>query len=276
MVNMANEFEKIFEKLARYDEPSLIFTNWLDYVIDQNLFITHKRKLDFKGNEREYFNMFTEWVNIQKDYFDSHSDKQWHDYLGLFYEDIIQSKYKAGNKGQFFTPENVCHAMAQICLAGMEAHNLEGKLINDCAGGSGRLLLASKQFAPNGIFILADLDSVACKMAVLNFYIHGVRGAVICKNTLTGEFFEAWRVNNYLGYGLPVPHIELCHSEVEACNLFGINKDNKSFELNSEEQTFPAECIGGSEDIEKFEISFSPEKGASKKITYKNGQTTLM
>ena len=231
---MVNEFEKIFEKLARQDDPSIIFTNWLDYVIDQNLFTTHKRELDFKGNEKYYFDMFVEWVNIQNEYLKS-SSKEWYDYLGFFYEDVIQSKYKAGTRGQFFTPANVCQVMAEVCFTGKSSDELDGKLINDCAGGSGRLLLASRQFAPNGIFILADLDSVACKMAVLNFYIHGVRGAVICKNTLTGEFFEAYRVNNYLGYGLSVPHIELCNSEKDACNLFGISKNNDSFiEVNDE------------------------------------------
>ena len=273
MINMANEFEKIFEKLARYDDPNVIFTNWLDYVIDQNLFTVHDRKLDFKDNEQEYYDMFVAWVNIQKEYLDSNPEQQWYDYLGLFYEDIIQSKYKAGSRGQFFTPMNVCQAMAKITF--QEDIDYTGKLINDCAGGSGRLLLASKQFAPNGIFILADLDIVACKMATLNFYIHGIRGAVICKNTLDLTFYEAYRINNYLGYGLEVPHIELCNSEREACNLFGVhNTDDSVIEVDS--KSVPAEAIFNSDDVEEIELNYSSEKGASGKITYKNGQTTLM
>lgn len=228
-----DEFQKIFEKLARYDDPSIIFTNWLDYVIDQNLFTTKKRELNFKGNENDYFEMFSAWVNIQNEYLKTSSeDKQWYDYLGLFYEDVIQSKYKASNRGQFFTPENICQVMAKLNFTGKDAEDLEGKLINDCAGGSGRLLLASRQFAPNGIFILVDLDNVACKMAVLNFFIHAIRGAVVCKNTLSGEFFEAWRVNNYLGYGLNVPHIELCYNEAHAYNLFGVKSSDKVVKLN--------------------------------------------
>ena len=250
---MVNEFEKIFENLARHNDPNIIFTNWLDYVIDQNLFTTHNRELDFKGNEQEYYEMFTAWVDIQQDYLESHPEQQWYDYLGLFYEDIIQSKYKAGSRGQFFTPMNVCQAMAKITFR--EDINYDGKLINDCAGGSGRLLLASKQFAPNGIFILMDLDSVACKMAALNFYIHGIRGAVICKNTLDLTFYEAYRVNNYLGWGLSVPHIELCDSESEACNLFGVNKK------------YAEDIVEVNESSNLKEVSFKP-KGT--------GQTTLM
>lgn len=223
---MSNEFEKIFEELARHDDPNAIFTNWLDFVIDQNLFTVKNRELNFKGNEEEYFNMFAAWVNLQHDYLESNPDEQWYDYLGLFYEDIIQSKYKAGSRGQFFTPSNVCSSMAKITFNNDVKSNLDGKLINDCACGSGRLLLASKVYAPNGIFIGQDLDSVACKMAALNFFIHGIRGSIICMNTLSQEFYEAYRVNNYLGWGVPVPHIELVDSIGEAYNLFGINKDN--------------------------------------------------
>ena len=45
-----NEFEKHFEKLAKTDDASTLWTNWLDWVIDQNLIINHDRKLNFKGN----------------------------------------------------------------------------------------------------------------------------------------------------------------------------------------------------------------------------------
>lgn len=264
---MVNEFEKIFEKLARQDDPNVVFTNWLDYVIDINLFTTTKRNLDFKGHEQDFYNMFVAWVNIQNEYLKNNPEKQWHDYLGLFYENIIQSKYRAGTRGQFFTPENVCHAMAEITF--MLDKDYDGKLINDCACGSGRLLLAGKQFAPNGIFIGNDLDSVACKMAALNFYIHGIRGAIICKNTLTGEFFEAYRINNYLGWGLPVPHIELCNSEDEACNLFGINDDNEDdiVEINNGPGQDDHVIENNDKVVEKVTPTYKP-KGT--------GQTTLM
>jgi len=217
------KFEETFEKLARHDDPNIIFSEWMDYVIDINLFTMHERNLDFKGREQDYFGMFNAWVNIQNDYLKNNPDKGWYDYLGLFYEDIVQSKYKAGNRGQFFTPANVCQTMAELTF--IPDRDYSGRMINDCACGSGRLLIAGKTIAPNAIFVGDDLDLVAVKMAVLNFYIHGVRGAVICKNTLTGEFFEAYRVNNYLGYGLPLPHIEICDTEAEACNLFGIRRD---------------------------------------------------
>ncbi|MBR2558028.1 MAG: N-6 DNA methylase [Methanobrevibacter sp.] len=259
-----NEFEKIFEKLARADDPNVIFTNWLDYVIDINLFTVKNRELEFKGREHEYFDMFNSWVHIQNTYLENNPDNEWYDYLGLFYEDIIQSKFRAGSRGQFFTPANVCDVMAELTLGNHSKEFYDGKLVNDCAGGSGRLLLASKRFAPNAVFVLNDLDSVACKMAVLNFFIHGIRGAVVCKNTLTGESFDYYRINNYLGYGLPVPHIELCNSEAEACNLFGINRGNDEIIEVEHEGPTESEQVMVDESVETVE--YKP-KGT--------GQTTL-
>lgn len=221
-----NNFEKIFTDLARQDDPNIIFNNWLDYVIDINLFTNKKREMDFRSHEKEYYEMYKAWVTLQDEYFRNNPDKYWYDYLGLFYEDIIQSKYKAGTRGQFFTPSDVCDAMARLSLSHNPIEHYDGQLINDCASGSGRLLLACKEYAPNAVFVACDLDSVAVKMCTLNFYIHGVRGAVICKNTLSGEFYGAYRVNNYLGYGLPLPHIELCSSESEALNLFGVKRED--------------------------------------------------
>ena len=97
-----------------------------------------------------------------------------------------------------------------------------GGVINDCACGSGRLLLDAHQDNPSAVLIGQDLDPVACKMAVLNFYVAGVRGSIIHQNTLTGEVFECWRVNNYINHGLPLPHIELV-SVNDAYSFIGLD-----------------------------------------------------
>ena len=39
-----NTFEKIFEQLARTDDASTIWINWLDWVIDQNLIAIKDRR----------------------------------------------------------------------------------------------------------------------------------------------------------------------------------------------------------------------------------------
>ena len=221
-----NTFEKLFEKLAKTDDASTIWINWLDWVIDQNLLINHDRNLDFKGNEQTYFELYCAWIDIVKKRLEQ-SDLFYYDYLGEFYEDVIQSKYKAGTNGQFFTPQCVSKLMAKTCL--LDGGN--GGTINDCACGSGRLLLDCYAENPNAILIGQDLDPVACKMAVLNFYITGARGSVIHMNTLTLESFQAWRVNNYLYHGLPLPHIELVN-EREAYSFVGVSNIKKPVKVD--------------------------------------------
>ena len=90
-----NDFEKHFEKLAKTDDASTLWINWLDWVIDQNLIINHDRKLNFRGNEKMYFQLYQDWIKIVSDELEK-GDKHYYDYLGVFYEDVIQSKYKAG------------------------------------------------------------------------------------------------------------------------------------------------------------------------------------
>ena len=231
-----NDFEKLFEKLAKTDDASILWINWLDWVIDQNLIINHNRNLDFKGNEQTYFELYCAWIDIVSNKLEQ-TDLFYYDYLGEFYEDVIQSKYKAGTNGQFFTPQCVSKLMAKALVT----DGLHGT-INDCACGSGRLLLDTLEDNPNAIIVGQDLDPVACKMAVLNFYISGATGSVIHQNTLTGEFFNAWRVNNYLHYGLPIPHIELIVDEWEAYQFIGLNNE-KSVEDNVIDLTIPKETI---------------------------------
>ena len=133
-----NEFEKLFEKLARTDDASILWINWLDWVIDQNLITNTNRNLDFKGNEETYFQLYCAWIDIVNNELEA-TGKYYYDYLGVFYEDVIQSKYKAGTNGQFFTPQDVSKLMASICMDTEK----DNSIINDCACGSGRLLLDS-------------------------------------------------------------------------------------------------------------------------------------
>ena len=225
-----NNFENIFEKLARTDDASILWANWLDWVIDQNLIINHDRQLDFKGNEETYFKLYQEWIKIVSDELEK-GDKYYFDYLGVFYEGVIQSKYKARSNGQFFTPQNVSKLMAKTLMQNT------GGVINDCTCGSGRLLLDAHSENPTAILIGQDLDPVACKMAVLNFYIAGVRGSILHQNTLTLEVYECWRVNNYIHCGLPIPHIEKV-SERDAYRFIGVKPNEaKSIELNKQKET---------------------------------------
>ena len=221
-----NNFEKIFEKLARTHDPMNLFSEFLDYCIDINLFTLKSQGLDFKGREKQYMEMFKEWILITNETLEKEDSIGWYDYLGEFYEAVIQSKFKAGSMGQFFTPSHVCEAMAEMTMMGKPSDGM----INDCCCGSARLLLAGHKHDPKAICIGQDLDSVSVKMAALNFYIHGVRGSVLHMNSISNEFFGGYKVNQYLGYGLPLPHIELLHSYEDAFHFFGEGLRNRAEE----------------------------------------------
>lgn len=70
---------------------------------------------------------------------------QWLDVFGMLYEDMYLTAGKASKTGQFFTPESVSDLMSTIIAPGkIEAPSakIKGSRVNDCAAGSGRLLLA--------------------------------------------------------------------------------------------------------------------------------------
>ena len=222
-----NKFERTFETLCRHHDPNVIFNEFLDYCIDINLFTTINQNLDFKGREQYYFEMFQEWIKITNEHLNEDNNEinsgnnGWYDYLGIFYENTVQTKYKAGARGQFFTPSDVCQLMTELTIE--KDKDYTGKFVNDCCCGSGRFLLAGHSLLPKAIMIGSDLDEVACKMSVLNFYIHGVRGSILHQNTLTGETFNCWKVNDYFGYGLPLPHIQYCNQS-EVFDFIGVPK----------------------------------------------------
>ena len=228
-----SKFEKIFEKLVRVNDRSIIWNNWLDYCINLNLMSNHQYDIDFHDNEEEYAEMLSEWLlQLSQDL----EEKPYSDMLGMFYEELVTSHSKSKHMGQFYTPEDVTTLMTELAL---EVNENTMGMVNDCACGSARMLLSAHvKSKGNLICIGQDLDEVSCKMATLNFWSHGVRGSILQQDTLTLQFYQAWRVNNYLYHGIPVPHIELV-SEREAYNFIGVKNTNetKQIELNKQKET---------------------------------------
>lgn len=121
---------------------------------------------------------------------------QWLDVFGMLYEDMYLTAGKASKMGQFFTPQSVSNLMSSIIGSGKNeaaSAKIEGTTVNDCAAGSGRLLLShymdvSKLDYSAGrlyCYIAQDSDLLACKMCALNMMIHGMNARVICQDTLT-------------------------------------------------------------------------------------------
>ena len=216
-----NEFTKIFEKLARINDRSIIWNNWLDYCINLNLMSNKKYEIDFKRNEKEYAELLQYWL-IQLN--EKLEEEPYYDMLGLFYEELVTSHVKSKNIGQFFTPSDVTNLMVELTLSDIDVK--EDMVVNDSTCGSARMLLSAHVHSNGNLICIGqDLDEISCKMAVLNFWSHGVRGSILHQNSLTKEFYQAWRVNNYLYYGIPIPHIERV-SEKEAYNFIGLDYKN--------------------------------------------------
>lgn len=142
---------------------------------------------------------------------------QWLDVFGMLYEDMYLTAGKASKTGQFFTPQSVSDLMSTIIAQGKNqasSAKVEGRRVNDCAAGSGRLLLAhymevSKLDHSAGrpfVYIAHDSDPLVCKMCALNMMIHGMNGTVICQDTMAQSTPSAVYCINEIRYPFNMPY----------------------------------------------------------------------
>lgn len=252
-------FNEIFEELARHNDRSVIWNDFLDYSIEVNLLNLNDEKTQFKknyhGNEHQYWDMITAWVTQLSEKLEK---VPYYDLLGQFYEELVTSQAKSKNLGQFYTPVSVTELLSAISVDNQKKNNLHGKIANDPTCGSARMLLSAHVHSKGELILYGqELDETSAKMATLNFWSHGARGSVLHMDTLTGEIFRGWRVNRYLYHGIPVPHIEEISNEAEALDFIELNRTDNNDEVVEEV-------------VEK--VTLEPE-------TYKpkgTGQTTLM
>lgn len=217
---MFDDFTKQFSTLTRKQDASRVFMDYLTYTIDQ--FTLPSQKPEFKPEHTRYTKedlktfgeMFRLWITSMDEQLKTY---EWFDYFGTFYEDVLLSNYKSKDFGQFFTPPDVCNLMLGVDIP--KDYNPIDKVVNDPTCGSGRFLIAYQSQHQGSYLLGQDLDEFACKMCVLNMLIHGAVGVVVWKNTLSGEEYGAWRVNQYLNL-MGMPSIERFNSEVEAVSFF--------------------------------------------------------
>lgn len=252
-------FKKIFEELARHNDRSIIWNNWLEFVIQVNLVNHNGKETNFYGNEDAYVDLMKAWLtelNIELE------NKPYYDILGHFYEELVQSKAKGKSLGQMYTPPSVTDLLSEMSIP--EKFTTSNKLAYDPTCGSSRTLLAAHVRSKGDLICIGqDLDLTSCYMSVLNFFSHGVRGSILHMDTLEETFYRGWRINKYLYHGIPVPHIEEIHKVSDAFDFFELKHKTVNNLVNPD-------------DVEEITIDFNPETGANGKITYKNGQTTLM
>lgn len=134
---------------------------------------------------------------------------RWLDAFGTLYEEMFLSRGKASKTGQFFTPTAVSALLSDL-VAQPDQHGT----VNDCAAGSGRLLLAhyvnaSRVNHAEGrkyTYIAQDSDQTAAKMCALNLMAHGMYGRVECRNTLLWDTPSVVYYVNEVRHPFPTPY----------------------------------------------------------------------
>lgn len=107
------------------------------------------------------------------------------DALGEAFE---QLELRNNDLGQFFTPRTICELSAHTVLA--DPAEMAGKTVADCACGSGRMLIAAWEMAPDAVYFGQDVNRRAYLMCVTNFALRNMQGEVTQMNTLSGEFSD--------------------------------------------------------------------------------------
>lgn len=208
MKELIEKFESFVYKNGL--EPGKVFDDLLRYIIHGYTLPGQPGLKDWNYNQeqnKEFYDMYALCVQIMEKELRT---KEWFDIFGNIYENFVASKGRKSNNGQFFTPEGLCDLMSEITRGD---EKISGKIIGDCACGSGRTLLSFHVKNPGNYYIAEDVDRTCAMMTVCNFLFHGVVGEVIWHDSINPDsFFGAWRVNEQLNkFGqkyFGIPHIQ--------------------------------------------------------------------
>ncbi len=141
--------------------------------------------------------------------------------------DIFQGAISYGHNGQYFTPEEVCKAMARLSME--QAVAGPARIIDPCSG-SGRLLLAAAEVNPHARFYGQDIDIRCVRMTAINLALRNLYGQVVLGDSLRNEQRLVYQTGfNGKGFIAEVPPSE-CPAPVK-----------KSFEGVAED-VVPTEC----------------------------------
>ena len=203
--NDQKSFAKLFLSLTNRHNK---WTVWCDFVTMFACAISNAvDKKNFDKREAMYMACIKKYSREELDVFPdllalvvTALDKNpFQDFLGSLYMGL-----ELGNDhtGQFFTPFDVCRAMAQIAVDGDRCVNeiiKDGYIaINDCTCGSGATMIAGCQVISEKLALAGnlnwqnhvmvytqDIDSIAAMMCYIQLSLIGAAGAVKIGNTLT-------------------------------------------------------------------------------------------
>jgi len=116
-------------------------------------------------------------------------------------------------KGQYFTPDHVCHLMATLTFNDVaDLIEQNGYItVNDPTCGGGAMLIAfaktclehNVDYQRDVLFVGQDIDPVVARMCYISMSLLGMPGYVIVGNTLTADFshYDYWHTPMYFVHG---------------------------------------------------------------------------
>lgn len=203
------KFHELIGQLTMKHDLARVFEDWLEYIV---MGYTADKSMTWDKNYTKdeiqvLYEMYREFILFMNKKLET---VNWFDFPGTYYEACVGTPYQREKAGQFFTPQNVCTAMAKMNISTVQK---KGPLkMNDPSAGSGRCLLAAHIERPGSYMVAEDIDRTCCLMATVNFLIHGVVGEVIWHNSLLMDFYGAWKVNETLNL-IGIPHIRSLSEE---------------------------------------------------------------
>lgn len=228
-------FEKIFEKIINITNRDAVsvFDDFLTYVIAAfnpepmpNLRWVYK-----KEHNVLFYDLMREWIQVVHSQI---AKRGWYDAFGDFFMACV-GRNSRQYRGQFFTPQHICDLMAEITCCDSDKKEPPvvcggfgpREIINDCACGSARLLLAAhivnnKRGKAPCYYVAEDVDRMCCKMAAINMCCHGMFGEVVCHDTLTEP--DKLNIGYIINEGLyPIPAVPTIRVVEDASKFVSIN-----------------------------------------------------
>lgn len=201
-------YTSFLELVRRINDDALkVFDDALTYILRYLSIDTADTPWPHGDGDNQAFAQFMENYFLYQQ--EQMVTKFWYDAWGdMFME--LSGKFKSF-RGQFFTPASV----ADLCAKMSDTESTGDRpVINDCACGSARMLLAAEQLAyekgPVQPYLIGeDIDGMCCKMAAINLAIHGCIGEVIRHDSLQhpDEMSYGYIINETLQVGVSLPSI---------------------------------------------------------------------
>jgi len=189
-------FAQYMQQLARRNSISNVFSDFLEMTVCAlSLGAMEDRYLEIvRRYDKPEAYLIAEAFGALVMEMDDHGEGL-HDVFGEFFMEFVSF----GHNGQFFTPEPICDLMARMTQEEFQVQSSKFQVgcaprVMDCACGSGRILMAAARVNRNALFYGADVDRNCAMMCVINMCLNGMLGEVAWMNSLSNQFYGAWRV----------------------------------------------------------------------------------